>query len=182
MRPRFHLAFPVQDLDAARAFYVGLLGCAVGRESARWIDFDFQGHQITAHLVESLEETAANPVDGDRVPARHFGLILERPDWDALAARLRDAGTPFLIEPRVRFPRGVPGSRRRCSSATPRAMRWNSSPSQTSDRFSRWIRAWADRGLQESAGEPARPPAQPSASQISVTASTRITIQVNRVP
>jgi len=108
MRPRFHLAFPVQDLDAARAFYVGLLGCAVGRESARWIDFDFQGHQITAHLVESLEETAANPVDGDRVPARHFGLILERPDWDALAARLRDAGTPFLIEPRVRFP-GRPG-------------------------------------------------------------------------
>ncbi|NGX17661.1 VOC family protein [Wenzhouxiangella sp. XN24] len=108
MRPRFHLAFPVHDLEAARAFYAGLLGCAVGRESARWIDFDFHGHQITAHLVESLEEVAANPVDGDRVPARHFGLILERDAWDALAARLRDAGTPFLIEPRVRFP-GRPG-------------------------------------------------------------------------
>jgi len=108
MRPRFHLAFAVHDLEAARTFYTGLLGCAVGRESARWIDFDFQGHQITAHLVESLEEVAANPVDGDRVPARHFGLILERDAWDALAARLHDAGTPFLIEPRVRFP-GRPG-------------------------------------------------------------------------
>ena len=108
MRPRFHLAFAVHDLEAARAFYAGLLGCAVGRESSRWIDFDFQGHQITAHLVESLEHVAANPVDGDRVPARHFGLILERPDWDALVARLRDASTPFLIEPRVRFV-GRPG-------------------------------------------------------------------------
>lgn len=108
MRPRFHLAFPVHDLEAARAFYAGLLGCPVGRESSRWIDFDFHGHQITAHLVASLEHEAANPVDGDRVPARHFGLILERPEWDALAARLRDAGTPFLIEPRVRFA-GRPG-------------------------------------------------------------------------
>ena len=108
MRPRFHLAFAVHDLEAARAFYAGLLGCTVGRESGRWIDFDFQGHQITAHLVESLEESAANPVDGDRVPARHFGLILERSAWDALAERLRGAGTQFLIEPRVRFA-GRPG-------------------------------------------------------------------------
>ena len=108
MRPRFHLAFPVHDLEAARGFYAGLLGCAVGRESARWIDFDFHGHQITAHLVDDPGEIETNPVDGDRVPARHFGLILARPDWDALARRLAEAGTEFLIPPRVRF-RGRPG-------------------------------------------------------------------------
>ncbi len=108
MRPRFHLAFPVHDLEAARDFYAGLLGCAVGRESSRWIDFDFHGHQITAHLAEEHGETAANPVDGDRVPARHFGLILGREEWDALAVKLAAAGVQFLIKPRVRF-RGRPG-------------------------------------------------------------------------
>jgi extradiol dioxygenase family protein len=108
MRPRFHLAFPVHDLGAARGFYEGLLGCGVGRESPRWIDFDFHGHQITAHLAETDDEVAANPVDGDRVPARHFGLILERAAWDALAQRLAEAGATFLIEPKVRF-RGRPG-------------------------------------------------------------------------
>jgi extradiol dioxygenase family protein len=108
MRPRFHLAFPVHDLEATRAFYAGLLGCGVGRESSHWIDFDFHGHQITAHLVEGAAEDAINPVDGDRVPARHFGLILERRDWDALARKLARAGAEFLIEPRVRF-KGRPG-------------------------------------------------------------------------
>lgn len=108
MRPRFHLAFPVHDLEAARAFYGGLLGCEVGRESPRWIDFDFRGHQITAHLADGGDEPVANAVDGDRVPVRHFGLILERSDWDALARRLQDAGAAFLIEPRIRF-RGRPG-------------------------------------------------------------------------
>lgn len=108
MRPRFHLAFPVHDLEAARGFYAGLLGCDVGRESRRWIDFDFHGHQITAHLVDDDRPIAANPVDGDRVPARHFGLILGREEWDALAAKLVAAGVTFLIEPRVRF-RGRPG-------------------------------------------------------------------------
>ena len=108
MRPRFHLAFPVHDLEAARDFYAATLGCAVGRESERWIDFDFHGHQITAHLVEDAAEDAVNPVDGDRVPARHFGLILERRDWDALARKLAQAGADFLIEPRVRF-KGRPG-------------------------------------------------------------------------
>ena len=108
MRPRFHLAFPVHDLEAARDFYAGLLGCGVGRESSRWIDFDFHGHQITAHLADTGGESVANPVDGDRVPVRHFGLILEREAWDALAQRLDQAGTPFLIEPRVRF-KGRPG-------------------------------------------------------------------------
>jgi uncharacterized protein len=103
MRPRFHLAFPVHDLDAARGFYAGLLGCGVGRESTHWIDFDFHGHQITAHLAPGGADAAANAVDGDRVPVRHFGLILERNDWDALARRLEQAGVAFLIEPRVRF-------------------------------------------------------------------------------
>jgi len=108
MRPRFHLAFPVHDLEAARGFYQGLLGCGVGRESSRWIDFDFHGHQITAHLADVRGEAVANPVDGDRVPVRHFGLILARADWEALAERLEQAGASFLIQPRVRF-EGRPG-------------------------------------------------------------------------
>lgn len=108
MRPRFHLAFPVRDLEAARAFYAGQLGCPVGRESNRWIDFDFCGHQITAHLADEGHPPASSQVDGDRVPVRHFGLILDRADWEALAERLRKAGAAFLIEPRIRF-RGRPG-------------------------------------------------------------------------
>lgn len=108
MRPRFHLAFPVHDLEAARGFYAGLLGCGVGRESGRWIDFDFHGHQITAHLAAERDQAPVNPVDGDRVPVRHFGLILAREDWDALAQKLARAGAQFLIEPRVRFA-GRPG-------------------------------------------------------------------------
>lgn len=107
LRP-FHLAFPVTDLAAAERFYTEVLGCRVGRTDARWIDFDFFGHQITAHLVEATGGTASNPVDGDDVPVRHFGVVLTRPQWDALAERLRAAGAEFLIEPRIRF-RGEPG-------------------------------------------------------------------------
>jgi extradiol dioxygenase family protein len=108
LRP-FHLAFPVRDLEAARRFYADVLGCRLGRTSERWIDFDFFGHQITAHLVTAGDgETPDNAVDGDQVPVRHFGVILTRSDWDALAARLRSLGTDFLIEPRIRF-RGEPG-------------------------------------------------------------------------
>ncbi|MEJ2522930.1 MAG: VOC family protein [Gammaproteobacteria bacterium] len=106
--PRFHLAFPVHDLEAARAFYAGILGCATGRESDRWIDFDFEGHQITAHLCRENGAGEFNPVDGDRVPVRHFGLILPRAAWEALAARLAEAGVECIIEPRVRL-RGRPG-------------------------------------------------------------------------
>ena len=102
-RPRFHLAFPVRDLTSARQFYGDLLGCRLGRESDRWIDFDFFGHQITAHLAEDAGESATNPVDGDQVPARHFGAILTWQHWHDLAARLRQAGVHFLIEPRIRF-------------------------------------------------------------------------------
>jgi extradiol dioxygenase family protein len=102
--PRFHLAFPVVDLAATRRFYTDFLECHVGRESDQWIDFDFFGHQITAHL--SPEETrvvAANPVDGDDIPVRHFGVILEWQEWQQLAQRLTRDQTPFVIEPHIRF-------------------------------------------------------------------------------
>ncbi|WP_236517244.1 VOC family protein [Sandaracinus amylolyticus] len=100
----FHLAFPVNDLEAARAFYAGLLGCRVGREDARWIDFDFFGHQITAHLVSAKSGSAsANEVDGDDVPVRHFGAILPWEQWHTTRDALRDKGVRFVIEPRIRF-------------------------------------------------------------------------------
>ena len=104
MIPPFHLAFPVSSLSDTRNFYEKLLGCSVGRTSERWIDFNFYGHQITAHLRP--EETAAaraNEVDGDQVPTRHFGVILPWHDWHTLADRLKEAGTDFVIEPRIRF-------------------------------------------------------------------------------
>ena len=101
--PLFHLAFPVTDLETSRAFYTGVLGCGVGRESARWIDFDFFGHQITCHLVAEMPAVATNPVDGKQVPASHFGAILDWDDWHELAERLKGAGTDFLIAPYIRF-------------------------------------------------------------------------------
>jgi extradiol dioxygenase family protein len=111
-RPRFHLAIPVDDLEAARAFYGDLLGCRLGRESERWIDFDFFGHQVTVHRVDDRDAPAAtNPVDGHAVPARHFGAILDVPAWDALAEKLRASGCDFLIEPHVRFA-GTAGEQR----------------------------------------------------------------------
>lgn len=104
-RPRFHLAFPVTDLEAARGFYAGVLGCPVGRESGHWIDFDLCGHQIVAHLVspEAHPAAASNAVDGHEVPAFHFGLILPWDDFEPMAARLRSAQVPFVIEPYLRF-------------------------------------------------------------------------------
>ena len=100
---RFHLAFPVTDLGATRDFYQGLLGCAVGRESERWIDFDLGGNQITAHVTGGAGDRGNNPVDGDAVPVPHFGLILGWEEWQTLAARLEAAGAEFVIRPRVRF-------------------------------------------------------------------------------
>lgn len=103
-QPRFHLAFPVHDLAAARRFYGGLLGCPEGRSSPEWVDFDFHGHQIVAHLApDELGEGATNPVDGHDVPVRHFGLILDWDAWHALADRLRAADQRFIIEPGIRF-------------------------------------------------------------------------------
>lgn len=105
----FHLAFPVHDLAAARAFYGGLLGCPEGRSSAEWIDFDFFGHQIVAHLVPgAAARSAHNHVDGHDVPVPHFGAVLAMDAWEALAARLSEAGVTFAMQPTVRF-RGLPG-------------------------------------------------------------------------
>ncbi len=108
LRP-FHLAFPVHDLAAARAFYGGVMGCAEGRSSDRWIDFDLFGHQIVAHLDPAATRVAvANAVDGHDVPVPHFGVVLTMADWQAMAARLEAAGTRFGIAPHIRF-RGQPG-------------------------------------------------------------------------
>lgn len=107
--PPFHLAFPTHDLAAARRFYGDLLGCPEGRSSDEWVDFNFYGHQIVAHLApDELHTAQTNAVDGDEVPTRHFGVILSMPDWQQLADRLQGAGTRFLIEPHVRF-KGQPG-------------------------------------------------------------------------
>jgi len=107
--PPFHLAFPVHDLEAARAFYGGLLGCPEGRSAAEWIDYDFFGHQIVAHLDPAMKPRRHhNPVDGHDVPVPHFGAVLSMAEWEELAERLRGAGTAFVIEPTVRF-RGEPG-------------------------------------------------------------------------
>lgn len=108
-RPRFHLAFPVHDLAEARRFYGELLGCAEGRSSDEWVDFDFHGHQIVAHLApEEAGHRQSNAVDGEQVPVRHFGVILDLDAWKALAERLKAAGTRFIIEPQIRF-QGQPG-------------------------------------------------------------------------
>ena len=104
----FHLAFPVHDLAAARAFYAGTLGCREGRSSDAWIDFDLYGHQIVAHLSPSATPASSNPVDGHDVPVPHFGVVLTMADWQALAARLMAAGTRFGIAPHIRFA-GQPG-------------------------------------------------------------------------
>lgn len=107
--PPFHLAFPVDDLAAARRFYGELLGCPEGRSAEHWVDFDLHGHQIVAHLAPGIvRDRATNPVDGDDVPVPHFGLVLQMEQWRALAARLQQAGTKFVIEPTVRF-KGQPG-------------------------------------------------------------------------
>ncbi len=100
----FHLAFPVSSLIETRDFYEGLLGCSVGRTSERWIDFNFFGHQITAHLKpEETRQARANEVDGEQVPVRHFGAILRWEQWEALADKLQQEGIIFTIQPHVRF-------------------------------------------------------------------------------
>ncbi|MGB0722906.1 MAG: VOC family protein [Gammaproteobacteria bacterium] len=100
--PPFHLAFPVDDLEAAEAFYVGVLGCGTGRRSDHWIDFNLHGHQVVAHLG-ARPAGIHNPVDGHDVPVPHFGIVLPWAQWHTLAERLRAAGTEFVIEPYIRF-------------------------------------------------------------------------------
>lgn len=101
----FHVAVPVHDLHAARDFYGGILGCAEGRSSDQWVDFNLYGHQFVCHRVAGAAAAppSTNPVDGHDVPVPHYGVVLRRDDWDALAARLRAAGVTFVIEPTVRF-------------------------------------------------------------------------------
>jgi extradiol dioxygenase family protein len=100
----FHLAFPVTSLDKARAFYGGLLGCPEGRSAPDWVDFDFYGHQIVAHLSpDEAGHRNTNAVDGENVPVRHFGLVLSMAEWEALSQKLIRAGTQFVIEPQIRF-------------------------------------------------------------------------------
>lgn len=107
--PPFHLAFPVHSLAAARDFYGKILGCPEGRSSPDWVDFDFFGHQIVAHLAPGESASGATSlVDGEQVPVRHFGAVLSMTQWQQLADKLRAAGTRFVIEPQIRF-RGEPG-------------------------------------------------------------------------
>jgi len=108
-QPPFHLAFPVHCLDAARAFYGELLGCPEGRSSDQWIDFDFHGHQIVAHLApEECQPTQHSLVDSKQVPVRHFGVVLDMARWQALADQLSAHKVDFIIEPTIRF-QGQPG-------------------------------------------------------------------------
>jgi len=104
MKNLFHLAFPVHDLDAAREFYGGVLGCAEGRCTDAWIDFELYGHQIVMHLApESTGVRATNDVDADHVPIPHFGIVLQMDEWQRLAEKLTKKGVEFVIEPKIRF-------------------------------------------------------------------------------
>ncbi|MBT9500698.1 MAG: VOC family protein [Burkholderiaceae bacterium] len=104
----FHLAFHVRDLDGARRFYGDLLGCQEGRSTATWVDFNFFGHQISLHLGEPFATTRTGQVGGHLVPMPHLGVVLELPEWQALAERLQAAGTEFVMPPQARF-EGQPG-------------------------------------------------------------------------
>ena len=110
-RPRFHLAFPVRDIEEARAFYGGVLGCSEGRSAADWVDFDFHGHQIVAHRAPAEGQLASNLVDGHPSPVRHFGVILDIASWESVVAKLKSADVTFVSQPEVRFS-GLPGEQR----------------------------------------------------------------------
>ena len=108
MRSLFHLAFHVTDLDEARRFYGGVLGCAEGRSTGTWVDFDFFDHQISLHLGEPFKTTRTGQVGEHLVPMPHFGLVLQLEEWQAMAGRLKAAGTDFVLQPQVRYA-GEPG-------------------------------------------------------------------------
>jgi hypothetical protein len=102
--PRFHIAFPVHNLESAREFYVNILGCESGRESDSWIDFNLYGHQIVAHLSpDDCSPVSTNSVDKDDIPCRHFGVILEWGQWEVLQNRIKKLEHRFLVEPKIRF-------------------------------------------------------------------------------
>lgn len=111
--PRFHLAFPVRDLVQTRYFYGQVIGCAEGRSTDHWIDFNFYGHQLVAHLAKGEVSEEVSEVDGHDVPLRHFGVLLKQVEFDSVVDRLRAAGARFIIEPRVRF-QGMPGEQATC--------------------------------------------------------------------
>ena len=142
----FHLAIPVHDLPAARRFYGEVFGLSEGRSAEHWVDFDFFGHQLVIHQhpqTDSQRHAGSNPVDGHDVPVPHFGVVLAWDDWHALAERLKQRGTRFVIEPYIRF-KARSASRPRCFSSTPAATRWSSRASAT----------WASCSPSEIAGAP----------------------------
>ncbi len=108
MKSLFHFAFNITDLDRARRFYGDVLGCKEGRSTDTWVDYDFFGHQISMHLGEPFPTANTGHVGDTLVPMPHFGLVLNLPDWNTLAERLRAAGTQFVVEPHLRF-EGLPG-------------------------------------------------------------------------
>ena len=131
----FHLAFAVTDIAATERFFVDLLGCSIGRRAERWIDFDFFGHQVSAHLVDGeLAAAETNPVDGEKVPSRHFGAILEWDQWHELSAKLQKAEIEFLLsQPSVLKVKLA--NRQQCSFAIRLVMRLNSNHSKICRRF-----------------------------------------------
>ena len=103
MRP-FHLAFPVYDIQKTIDWYVSYLNCSVGRKSKRWVDFNFYGHQISAHLIDKKnKKDKINLVDGKKIPSRHFGIILEMNDWKNLVTYLNEKKVNYVIKPNIRF-------------------------------------------------------------------------------
>jgi extradiol dioxygenase family protein len=104
MNTPFHLAFPIKDIEETRNFFGDLLGCEIGRSTDRWIDFNFFGHHLSAHVTaDELKNVQTNEVDGKKVPVRHFGAILERQQWHDLADKLKAHGVEFIIEPYIRY-------------------------------------------------------------------------------
>ncbi len=102
--PRFHIAFPVDNLESAKNFYTKILGCSLGRESDKWIDFNLYGHQVVAHLSpKECRESYINKVDGDMVSCRHFGVILSWNDWEILGKKIKKNKIKFMIKPKIRF-------------------------------------------------------------------------------
>ena len=135
-KPRFHLAFPVNDIETTRAFYVECLGAKVGREDTRWIDFDFWGHQLSAHLAEASDPIPTNAVDGEQVPCRHFGVILSLKDWTTLETDYGNMGSIFSSSHRCGL-KGNPANRPPCFSSTQVAMPWSSRPLPRMPKYSR---------------------------------------------
>tara|TARA_B100000941_G_scaffold290896_1_gene275674 strand:+ start:1979 stop:2395 length:417 start_codon:yes stop_codon:yes gene_type:complete len=100
----FHLAFPIKDIEKTKRFYKNVLGCEIGRESDSWVDFNFFGHQLSAHIKpDELTNTKKNKVDGKSVPVRHFGVVLDWEDWHSLSKKLQDLKIKFIIDPYIRF-------------------------------------------------------------------------------